>query len=204
MICRVFLLRLVSFGQATTEPPLPVIVLVGDSIRLSYAPIIASQLAVKTRVVNPKLNGDDSSNVLKHLQGWGLGEKPDVVHFNCGIHDTKRFLSTGKFQISPEEYKANLRQTVETIRKETNAVVIFGTTTPILDERAAATRQAEYALLNASVRQYNEIALRVMTQLKVPVNDRHDVLVQPTSPLTTDELIKDDGVHLTPKSQEFV
>ena len=87
-ICVVCSLSLVSFGQATTDLlPLPVVVLVGDSIRLSYAPMVATRLAEKARVVSPKPNGGDSSNVLKHLQEWVIAEKPDVVHFNCGIHD---------------------------------------------------------------------------------------------------------------------
>ncbi|MCA9086993.1 MAG: SGNH/GDSL hydrolase family protein, partial [Planctomycetaceae bacterium] len=156
-----------AFGQSPNEEAatatLPKVVLVGDSIRLSYAPIVTQQLEGRAVVVSPKPNGGDSSNVLKNLEQWVLREKPAIVHFNCGIHDTKKFSGTGRFQVSPEQYEANLRQIVERIRENTEAVVIFATTTPILDDRAAAARQGrDYELLGASVQQYNTIARKVM------------------------------------------
>lgn len=126
---------------------LPKVVLVGDSIRLSYAPIVAAELAGKAVVVSSKANGGDSSNILKHLDEWVIRENPEVVHFNCGIHDTKKFSATGRFQVSPSEYEVNLREIVRRIRAETRAVVLFATSTPILDQQAAASRQGrDYAL----------------------------------------------------------
>ena len=118
--------------------------------------------------------------MLKHLDQWVINEKPAVVHFNCGIHDTKKFKSTGKFQVSPEQYEANLRKIVERIRNGDGCVVLFATTTPILDDRAAETRRdRDYELLGASVRQYNAIAKKVMRELEVPINDLHSALSNP-------------------------
>lgn len=86
-------------SKATGE--LPKVVLIGDSIRLSYAATVIKHLNGKALVISPKANGGDSSNVLKNLDQWVIGEKPSVVHFNCGIHDTKKLIATGKFQASP-------------------------------------------------------------------------------------------------------
>ena len=184
---------------------LPKVVLVGDSIRLSYAEAVSRQLAGKAVVVSPKANGGDSSNVLKHLDAWVIREQPDIVHFNCGIHDTKKFTKTGKFQVSPEQYEANLRSIVKRIREETDAVVLFATTTPILNDRAAAARKGrDYVLLGESVTQYNEIAVKVMHDLNVPINDLHTTLSKPEAPQTTDTLIATDGVHLTPEGRELL
>ncbi len=184
---------------------MPKVVLVGDSIRLSYAPTVAKRLEGKANVVSPQQNGGDSAKVLKNLSKWVLLEKPDFVHFNCGIHDTKRFMATSRFQVSPEQYEANLRKIVELIRQETDAVVLFATTTPIVDDRAAATREERgYELLEGSARQYNAIARRVMIELKVPINDLHMAISQPSAPLTTGELIGSDGVHLTEQGQEIL
>ncbi len=190
-------------SAATQEKPnLPTVVLVGDSIRLSYAPRVAKQLEGKANVASPKANGGDSGNVLKNLKAWVLDAKPEVVHFNCGIHDTKKFTETGKFQVSPEQYEANLRQIVEQIRKQTDAVVIFATTTPIIDDRAAnARRGRNYQLLDASVQQYNTIALRVMRELNVPINDLHAALAKPQGSVEAGKLIGGDGVHLTAAGQ---
>lgn len=194
-----------SAAEVREAVELPKIVLVGDSIRLSYAPVVEKQLQGAATVIGPKANGGDSNNVVKHMEQWVIREQPNVVHLNCGIHDTKKFTATGKFQVSPEQYEANLRKIVESIRSNTDAVVIFATTTPILDERAAAARQGrDYELLEDSVEQYNAIARRVMLDLKVPVNDLHAVVAHPSKPLTTETLISNDGVHLTRPAKELV
>src|SRR5688572_935889 len=73
----------------TGQPALPKVVLVGDSIRLGYAPFVAQRLAGRAIVVSPSANGGDSGNVLKNLAAWVVGEKPAVVHLNCGLHDLK-------------------------------------------------------------------------------------------------------------------
>ncbi len=98
--------------------------------------------------------------------------------------------------MSPKQYEANLRSIVERIRTKTDAVVLFATTTPILDARAAKTRNdRDYELLGASVEQYNTIAVRVARELHVPVNDLHSALTKSKGPI--DMLIGSDGVHLT-------
>ncbi len=184
------------------KPSLPTVVLLGDSIRLSYAPIVAEKLAGKAHVVSPRANGGDSQNVLKRLDGWLRGVRPDVVHFNCGIHDTKKTKATGKFQVSPEQYAANLRKIVERIRNETGAKIIFATTTPVLDDRAAKARaDKDYELLGASVEQYNHIARQVMKQLNVPVDDLHAVVSSQQAGAAAAELIGSDGVHFLPPGQ---
>lgn len=195
-----------ALGQSS-EPAhqeLPKVVLVGDSIRLSYAPAVTQRLEGKALVVSPEANGGDSGNVLKNLEQWVIRQKPTIVHFNCGIHDIKRFKATGRFQISPEQYEANLRAIVQQIRQQTGAVVLFATTTPILDDRAAAARKGrDYELLGGSVAQYNAIARKVMKELKVPVNDLHAAISRPGSPVTTEALIGSDGVHLTAPGREL-
>jgi lysophospholipase L1-like esterase len=195
LIASCFLIFVASHFIAAAQEKLPKVVLIGDSIRLGYAPIVARQLDGKAVIAQSKANGGDSSNVVKNLKKWAIDEQPDVVHFNCGIHDIKKDKQTGKFQTPPEKYEANLRTIVETLRKETKAKVIFATTTPILDDRAARQReQATYELLDASTAEYNEIARRVMKELDVPIDDLRAALG------TGDELGKvmtADGVHFT-------
>lgn len=196
-----------AVGQSgeTTIETLPRVILIGDSIRLSYTPEVTKHLEGKALVVSPKANGGDSSNVLKNLEQWVIQQKPTIVHFNCGIHDTKKFKATGRFQVSPEQYEANLRTIVERIREKTGAVVLFATTTPILDDRAAAARQGrDYELLGGSVEQYNTIAKEVMEELKVPVNDLHAAISKPDPPLRAETLIGNDGVHLTATARELL
>jgi lysophospholipase L1-like esterase len=183
---------------AYSQPPaaaLPKVVLLGDSIRLGYAPYVEKALAGQATVISPKPNGGDSSRLLTNLAEWAIREEPTIVHFNCGIHDIKKSKTTGSFQIPPDQYEANLRAIVERLRKETNALVVFASTTPIDDVRAATTRQsADYELLGGSVRQYNEIVRRVMHELNVPVNDLRAALGDAEQQTT---LLRDDGIHFT-------
>jgi lysophospholipase L1-like esterase len=188
---------------AADEPPplaLPKVVLLGDSIRLGYAPTFAKELTGRAVVVSHPANGGDSARELASLQQWAIREQPAVVHFNCGIHDVKKFKTSGQFQVPPEKYEANLRTIVERLRKETNATVLFAITTPLIDDRAAKQRtKADYELLDASAQQYNQIALKVMNELHVPVNDLRSALGGPDD---WSQLMRDDGVHFTPEGSE--
>jgi lysophospholipase L1-like esterase len=198
-----FLLVYFAFHlQAASQEKLPKVVLIGDSIRMGYAPVVAKTLAGKAIIAQSKANGGDSSNVVKNLKKWAIDEQPDVVHFNCGIHDIKKDKQTGKFQVSPEQYEANLRKIVETLRKETKAKVIFATTTPILDDRAASQREkATYELLDESIIQYNEIALRVMKELDVPVDDVRAACGQKEE---LGKIMTGDGVHFTEEGRTLL
>src|SRR5438552_4159509 len=84
------------------EPPmpeLPRVLLLGDSIRLGYAPLVAKKLAGKAEVISPKENGGDTANTLKLLDQWLADGKPLIVHFNCGLHDLKFDKKTQKHQV---------------------------------------------------------------------------------------------------------
>ncbi len=172
---------------------LPKVVLIGDSIRLGYAPVVAQALDGKAVIVSSKSNGGDSASVLKGLPEWAIKVQPQIVHFNCGIHDTKKDRKTGRFQVSPAQYEANLRKIVEALRSQTKAKVIFATTTPIIDDRAAQQRKdAAYELRDASVVEYNRIALRVMKELGVPVGDLYTACGDAEQ---RGKLVVADGVH---------
>jgi len=186
-------------------PARPKVALIGDSIRLSYAPTVKAALGDSFDIVSPKANGGDSKRVLANLEAWVIRERPDLVHFNCGIHDTKHFKKTGSFQVSPKQYEANLREIVKRIRAKTDARIVFATSTPIIDERAAAKRKGrEYELTNAAIEQYNAIARRVMKELSVPINDLNAAIAQPADPHTTESLIAADGVHMNPPARELL
>lgn len=192
-------------AEKKAETLLPKVVLVGDSIRLSYAPKVAEQLNGQVQIISAAANGQDSRNVLKNLPAWVLNKQPAIVHFNCGIHDIKKTIADGSFQVSPEQYEKNLREIVKQIRENTEAIVIFATTTPLHDQRASDYRKGrDYELLNASIQQYNAIALKVMEELEVPVNDLNAAIATPADGQSTDDLIASDGVHMTPAAQKVL
>ena len=185
----------IAIGQPKTE--LPKVVLIGDSIRIGYAPIVTKKLDGQAVVVSHKDNGGDSGNILKNLDAWVIKEQPALVHLNCGLHDLKKDRKTGKYQVSLEDYEANLKKIVERIRGETKAVLIFAATTPILDD-LHAKRGAGFDRFEADVKRYNEKALAVMAELNVPVSDLHRLVHH----FAADKLLGKDGTHYTPAGYE--
>lgn len=182
-------------AQEKTE--LPRVVLLGDSIRIGYAPLVAKKLEGVAVVVHPGTeNCADTPTTLKGLDRWLADVKPAVVHFNCGLHDLKLDKKTKVHQVPQEQYAANLKVIVERLRKATPNVV-FADTTPILDDRHAA-RKAAFDRLDKDVAAYNETAAAVMRELGVPVNDLNRILRDGGA----DTLLGKDGTHYTPAGYE--
>ena len=184
-------------SAAAQEKPLPRVVLVGDSIRMGYAPLVAKRLDGKAIVISAKPNGEDSGNVLRNLDEWVIKEKPDVVHINAGLHDLK--LKDKSYQVPLVEYEKNLKTILERIRKETKAKVIFATTTPILDN-LHAQRKAGFDRFEADVQKYNVAAVSVMKQAGVPINDLHKLVESGGK----EKLMGGDGTHYTQEGYEVL
>ena len=182
---------------------LPAVALIGDSIRIGYAPLVAELLADEARILSQEPNGGDSGRVLEHLDEWAIRDRPAVVHFNCGLHDLKCSRADGTYQVPLAQYEANLRRIVERLREGTDARLIFATTTPILDERHArrgGSTPIEFNRFEADVRRYNEVAHAVMAAANVPVNDLHQVVVA-AGPEAT---MREDGTHYTPEGNALL
>ena len=105
------------------------------------------------------------------LEGGGW----DVIHFNFGLHDLKRVHpETGMNSTNPDDphqadpgrYGAQLRDITERLRA-TGARLVFATTTPVPEGGVRPHREPADAI------RYNEVAVDVMDDLGVPVNDLH-------------------------------
>lgn len=182
---------------AQEKADLPRVVLLGDSIRIGYASLVAKKLEGVAVVVHPgRENCGDTPTTLKALDRWLADVKPAVVHFNCGLHDLKLDRKTKTHQVPRGQYAANLTAIVERLRKATPNVV-FATTTPILDDRHAG-RKAAFDRFDRDVAAYNEAAAAVMKELGVPVNDLNRIVHDGG----TDKLLGKDGTHYTPAGNE--
>jgi len=182
-------------AQGKVDADLPKVVLIGDSIRMGYAPLVAKRLEGKAIIVSAKDNGGDSANVLKRLAEFAIDEKPAIVHFNCGLHDLKVSRKTKEHQVALDKYEANLKEIVARLRKDTSAALIFASTTPIHDERHAK-RKGDFDRTEADVQRYNKTAIKVMQDAKIPVHDLHWVVEQGG----TEKMLGNDGTHYTPEA----
>ncbi len=184
-------------GQS--EEKMPNVVLLGDSIRMGYQAEVVKSLAGKAEVWAPEDNCQSSDFMLKNLDRWLAGKTPDVIFFNCGLHDI--FLNeAGQARHTVEQYADFLRQIyvkLKTGRDKTT--IIFALTTPV-DEARQKTSKTYGRLVrrNSDVELINQKAAEVARDYGATVCDLH----QPIQETGVEHLLVDDGIHLNPQGAQ--
>src|ERR1700730_7487442 len=110
------------------------VILIGDSIRMGYQPIAQRQLSTIAQVCGPQENCRNSRDVLAHLKEWATSRKPDLIHINCGLHDLKREFGQSQCAVPIEEYGKNVRQILDLLKSQTQATVIWASTTGVNEQ----------------------------------------------------------------------
>ncbi len=173
---------------------LPRVLLIGDSIRMRYAPLVAKALEDVAKVVIIKENCEDSAKVLANVQKWLRKAGPAelrVVHFNSGLHDVKRAYGSERRQQPLPVYVDNLRRVVAALRTGSNARLLWATTTPVIFERHHARKG--FDRFEEDIVEYNRAALALMEELQIPVDDLYGVIMRHGK----ERAIGEDGVHMT-------
>jgi len=157
-------------GEVDTA--LPQVLILGDSISMGYTPVVAVQLAGHANVYRPSTNCGSSQVYREHIQEWLGGRRWDLIHFNCGLHDTNRknnaaFNREGERRVTLEEYAQNLSVLVGTI-KNAASVVLWASSTPVPVE--AEGRVPADMLL------YNQVAQKIMDEAGVETNDLYSFI----------------------------
>lgn len=180
---------------------IPHILLIGDSIRMRYAPLVQQNLRGKAKVYSPRENGEDSRKVLKRLKRWvkrsrvGAG---DLIHINCGLHDLKRQFGSTKRQVPIQNYKKNLEQIISTMERISPAAIIWALTTPVIDARHHEVKG--FDRFNEDVLDYNEIVRNIVTKHSIPVNDLYQIIIEGG----VESCLGPDGVHMTEKGNKLL
>ncbi|MDP7741669.1 MAG: SGNH/GDSL hydrolase family protein [Lentisphaeria bacterium] len=173
----------------------PRVLLLGDSIRSSYQPLVAKLMADRADVVGPDENGRFAAHTHSRLAGW-LAElgRPDIVHWNNGLWDCGHWWEREPEQIPLDQYVATLRRILDDLRALTQSI-IWATTTPIHEDRIAGQYGFDYT--NKEIDTYNAAALAVMTAEGVAVNDLHAVISADVG-----ENLGEDLLHLSERGQQ--
>ena len=159
----------------------PRVLLIGDSIAGYYKPYVIDFLKDKVDI-GYSGNIGDTRNGLKRIDSLIAKGPWHVIHFNWGLHDVKP-VKGRRNNVPIEEYEKNLRELVRRM-KATKAKLIFATTTPV-GPRAARRNQ--------DVIRYNAVALKVMKDEKLAVNDLY-ALAEPIR----EKIQHTDNVHFKP------
>ena len=182
---------------------LPQVLIIGDSISMGYTPVLQGMLYGKVDITRPPnsgggwINCEGTKRGVEMIDEWlALGDF-DVIHFNFGLHDLKHVQpDSGRNSNDPshpqqsnlKQYDANLRLIVAKL-KATGAKLIFATTTPYPDKPGGPLRRADQPL------KYNEVALKIMKENGIDVNDLHGFTLP-----RMDELLLPNNVHFRPEA----
>lgn len=174
------------------------IALIGDSIRMGYEPYV-KEILKGHRVVTSPENGGDSMNLLEHFDEWFGASRADLVHANCGLHDVRLGVDTGRHQISTAEYEANLGELAGKLRTLASTTVVWALTTPVVESRHNG-RNREFTRHLRDIERYNSIARTVMGASGIVVHDLYAVV----SNAGAEKLISEDGVHFSEEGSRFL
>ncbi|MBI3987682.1 MAG: SGNH/GDSL hydrolase family protein [Lentisphaerae bacterium] len=175
-------------------PTLPRVLLLGDSIRMSYQPRVARLLEGEAEVVGPADNCQYSLFTLSSLDRWlGALGQPDIVHWNNGLHDVGHNPNRSPTQIPLAMFRANLEFILKRLRTITPRV-IWATITPVHPLRPF--QSTGWSWRNEEIDSYNQAARDVMDTNHVPVNDLH-ALVWPN----LEPFLSEDRLHLSEAGQ---
>ena len=159
-----------AYHSLPEQAGLPRVLLIGDSISIGYTLPARERLKGFANVHRPAQNCGPTQMGLAQVDGWLGSTHWDVIHFNFGLHDLKYIDANGDTstpdkgrQLSPlPVYEKNLRALVARL-KRTGAKLIFATTTPV---PAGVGFRVE-----GDERHYNDVALRVMKENGVAIDD---------------------------------
>ena len=167
------------------------VLLLGDSVRMQFQPVVREKLADIAEVSGPGENGRWSGYTLNSLRFW-LPElpSPDLVQWNCGLWDMGDDYQEGRHFYPLELYEETCHRICRVLRKVTGKPelrIVIATTTPTLHGD------------HEDIRQYNGILRKVATEENAVVNDLYAVV----SPAKA-EMLGEDHIHLSPAGVEAV
>lgn len=163
------------------------VMLLGDSLRLGYQPVVSRLLEGKATVSGPSENGRWAGYTLNSLRFWiDSMPMPDVVHWNCGLWDLGDDYKLGRPFSLPEEFESALERTITVVNKLfPKAKLIMATIMP--------TENPD----SSDIEAYNEIIKKVAAKNNVPVNDLFPLVKGNNGLFGPDHLhLKDEGYEL--------
>lgn len=175
-----------------SDPELPNVLLIGDSISIGYTLGVRKNLEGVANVHRPATNCGPSVKGMAEIDNWLGTRKWDVIHFNFGLHDLKWLGPNGENLAEPggkgnsqqvpiPEYSEYLDALAVKL-KATGAVVIFRNTTPV--PKGAKGRVVGDSKL------YNEAAAEVMKRHGIPIDDMYGYTID-----KLDEIMLPANVH---------
>ena len=157
------------------------VLLLGDSIRMSYDTKVKELLKDEYEVVYSEDNGRFAAYTLWQLNQYYKNEgKFDLVHWNNGYWDMN-IEAPMKEAIHPlEEYLAVCGRLIR-LMKQQGSKIVYATTTPIFEDGESLDNTGTGATINYRnewVLTYNKAACELMEKENIPVNDLYSLCLK--------------------------
>ncbi len=179
-----------EFAYVADDPALPRVLLLGDSISISYTVAVRTLLTGVACVHRAPDNCRSTRHSLAELDRWLGNGRWRVIHCNWGLHDVAQVEAAGVQQVGIEEYGRNLETLFDRLAA-TGAALIWATTTPV--QEGTASRSP------ADVVRYNRAAARIVASRGIAFDDLYALAL----PRMT-ELQPPRNVHFTEAGAEVL
>lgn len=194
------LLAFATTATAAESPaPLPLVILLGDSIRKNYQATVHEKLAGRAEVWSPRGNHKHTQYTLENLEKWltAAGRDPEVIHINVGLHDMYLNADTGEPRHDIATYEKNLRAIFAKLHKLTDAKIIFALTTVVDEDRQAKSKgYGRIVRRNEDIDRYNARVREIAAEMDITLNDLN-AFMKKSGPGKI--LLSSDGIHLSPE-----
>lgn len=178
----ILLVLLLLFSFKTNERKR--IIVIGDSISLAYGPYLKEMVSNKFDYSTKNTNSDagnldyptgpnagDSNMLLNYLKNT-INDNcfhNDIFIINCGLHDIKVDINTGKNAIDIKQYALNL-DSIFRLLKKTNKPVVWVNSTPVNDN-IHNSKNIGFYRYNKDIILYNQIAEKICLKHNVAIID---------------------------------
>jgi lysophospholipase L1-like esterase len=164
------------------------VLLLGDSIRMSYQSRVQDLLKGKAKVSFPDDNCAFAKFTLRFINDWmKIVGAPDILHWNNGIWDTTKISERIPVFVELNEYIHTMVQILDEIKANApTAIIIFATTTPL-----GKVYQPER---NIIISRYNQAISEILSTKGVHINDLYSFVLT-----DIDHYLAEDDVHLSNK-----
>ncbi len=190
-----------TLGWVKARNDLPRVLIIGDSISMGYMEPLQDLLKGTAVVEHNPGNAQHSGYGREHLDEWLGATEWAVIHFNHGLHDLKYVDADGKnvaakedgdIQMPLDRYAQNMEAIVVRL-KETDAALIFATTTPYPDHPDGPLRE------KADAEKYNAVALEIMHRHGIQINDLYTFALPQLATIQ-----RPNNVHFTPEGSRVL
>ncbi|MEA4935447.1 MAG: SGNH/GDSL hydrolase family protein [Paludibacter sp.] len=173
-VFQIFLLCIILSGFTEKQPK---VLIIGDSISIGYTPFVKEKLSGRMLIYHNPGNAQYTGVGLKNIRQWIGDGNWDIIQFNWGLWDlcyrdttvksrVERDKLNGKIFTALEEYKTNLDSLVTILKTETNAKLIFVTTTYVPEN--------EPGRFSDDLLKYNMAAKEIMKKHHIEINDLYE------------------------------